>query len=471
VYGGLAFVSDALRVMESSESASPTITRLVGAWIRGEPEQAFPLSLFERSGLRILEGLPLPLIRRLAAWRVTRAAHTLERLHTLQTDDLVSRRLLDYAGIERQFQAVIVGSALGGAAAHLAALLGAPFLPQPFILGAAGGTPDDELSSYLGQVVPLAEGILKRNEELAAVAHFDPIHDGWLTPYLAHLRLKLIRLPAAYRLFISKHLKPGGTIVYLDCRARWLQYELGDRLSLQVGGWGGIPAQEFISGSERIDRFLAERGSAHRGGWRLEGQHPVQAFESEWGSVNGLDKELEAFAQDAGFRFEALRFVHPHDYSTLAYQAHLQQLMQHGVEPKGVLIEMFTQYAPGTVLRHDLLPLWLVFNTQDSRAYLEQARTWFPTGVPVYLSALVTLSRTPDMVPFRAWAQALDGLDWLSVGARPDRYPEDLRALVGWLSTLEQALPPPRKNTPTPMKVEGLVELAGRIETIDQLIP
>ncbi len=347
----------------------------------------------------------------------------------LQTDQLISERLLDYTGLQHQFDAVIIGSALGGAAAHLAALLGAPFLPQPFILGVAGGTPDDELSSYLDRVAPLAQAILIRNDDLAAVAHFDPVHDGWLTPYLAHLRLKLISLPEGYRRFIRNHLKPGGTIIYLDCQARWLQYDLGDRLNLQVGGWGGIPAEEFISGSERIDRFLAARGSSHRGGWRLVGQSPARAPESEWGSVDGLGSALVAFARDAGFGFEALRFDHPHDYSTLAYHAHLQQLERHGVEPKGVLIEMFTQYAPGTVLRHDLLPLWLVFNTQDSKAYLKQARAWFPPGLPVYLSALVTLSRTPDMVPYREWAHTLDGFAWQSVGARPERYPEDLRAL------------------------------------------
>ena len=75
------------------------------------------------------------------------------------------------------------------------------------------------------------------------------------------------------------------------------------------------------------------------------------------------------------------------------------------------------------------------------------------------------------MVPFHAWAQALDGLEWLNVGARPDRYPEDLRALASWLSTLEQALSQPRDVAPAPMKVEHLVELAKRIETIDLPLP
>jgi hypothetical protein len=118
----------------------------------------------------------------------------------------------------------------------------------------------------------VAREVLERNPNIKAIAHFDPIHDGWLTRTISHLRLKLIDLPVAYQGFIRKFLAPGGTILYLDCSAHWLQFHLSDRFSVQVGGWGGIPSEEFISGSERIDRFLEAAGSTHRGGqWNRSG--------------------------------------------------------------------------------------------------------------------------------------------------------------------------------------------------------
>ncbi len=447
------------------------ITRLVAGLITGQPEVVFPLSIIERAALSILEWFPVGFSRRLAAWRVARSAVKPARLHTLRTSELVSGRLGDYAGLDHQFEVILIGSALGGATAHLAAVLGAPFLPQPYILGVAGGTRDDRLASYTDQIIPLAVSILERNPELAAIAHFDPVHDGWLTPYQAHLRLKLIDLPDEYRMFIKSHLKPGGTILYLDCSARWLQYDLGDRLTLQIGGWGDIPAEEYLTGSERIDRFLAGRGSYHRGGWWLADREPLPAFESEWGSMTGLDRGLRKYADREGYEFQTLRFEHPHDFSTLAFHAHVQLHRQQGTTPYGVLIEMFTQYAPGTVLRRGLLPLWLVFNTEDSRAYLESARAWFPGGLPVYFSALVTLSRTPDMVAWSGWESALSGLDWMSVGARPRRYPEDLRALTTWIADLEDMLPPARAGDLPTLNVAALLELAGHIPLVADLIP
>ena len=91
---------------------------------------------------------------------------------------------------------------------------------------------------------------------------------------------------------------PGGTVLYLDCSARWLQFPLSDRFAYQVGGWGGITPEEFISGSERIDRFLESAGSPHRGGWRIPEVEPVWSVESEWGSEPGLDRAIAVFAAE-----------------------------------------------------------------------------------------------------------------------------------------------------------------------------
>ena len=449
-------------IQESAESASPLITRHVAGYLRRQNVEGMTLSQLERFGLRLLQPLPVRFARALAAWRVARSAIHPTRSFQIRTEELAQARLDDYAGLAGKFDQILCGSALGGAVAHLAAVAGSPFLPQPFILGFKGGTRDDSLETYLEHVTPIAQTILNSNPGLAAIAHFDPVHDGWLTRSLTHLRLKLIDLPSSYREFLFRKLKPGGAIVYLDCSARWLQYRLNDHFSLQVGGWGDIPAQEFLSGSDRIDRFLSQQGSQQKGGWALDGGIPEWRFESEWGSEPGFDLALESFAAREGYRFVRIRFDHPHDFSRLAFIAQRQLLLESGIEPRGVLIEMFTQYAPWLVIERGLLPLWLIFNTHDSLQFLQQERSLFPEDIPVYLSALVTLSSTPDMVEWDTWAEALAGREWHSVGARREKYPEDLLALGTWTDRLRK-LTSPLERLPGHLTLDKLLELAGTI--------
>jgi len=449
-------------ILESAESASPLITRLVAGALAGRAEPGLELRAYERLGLRLLGPLPPRFSRAVAAWRVAGGAVAPQEAARASAEGLAGARVADYEALEQPFEVMFFGSALGGAAAHIAAAAGGPFLPQPFILGLRSGTDDDRLETYLSNVLPAAQSIIRVNPALAAIAHFDPIHDGWLTRSLSHLRLKLIDLPACYAGFIRRRLKPGGALVYLDCAARWLQYPLEERITLQVGGWGGIPAQEFVQGSPRIDRFLAAAGSSHRGGWALAGREPVWGPESEWGSQPGLDRALQAFAGQQGYRFERIRFEHPHDFSRLAFEAHRELYSLLGEAPRGVLVEMFTQYEPWTVLERRLLPLWLVFNTGDSLDFLRRARGSFPPGLPVYLSALVTLSCTPDMAAWDAWAQALQGCEWHSIGARREKYPEDLAALGTWLQRLRRLttpLGPPQSRLP----LDRLLALAASI--------
>lgn len=447
--------------LESLESASPAITRLLGQYLAGERASVFEFKPWERLGLQTLNVLPVAFARRAVRWRFRSSALDPELASSVTTRDLVNARLQDYDAVRgTRFPAVVIGAAMGGASAHLAAALGVPFLPQPFILGLRGGSPDDELRPHLELTSRVAQAILDRNPELMAVAHFDPIHDGWLTRVVSHLRLKLISLPPGYRSFIGDVLEPGGAILYLDSDAAWLQYELGERHRYQVGGWGGITAEEFLHGSERIDRALNRAGSPHRGGWMIAGETPEQFPESEWGSEAGLDASAQAFAQEAGYSFHRVRGADPHAFSTLAFKAHEKLYEMHGRAPEGIVVETFTQYDPGLVLRAGLLPLWLIFNTTESLAFLISRTPDFGSGLPVYFSGLVTLSRTPDMVPWEGWAEALTGFEMRNIGARPQRYPEDLVSLWAWSERLRAQIDPAAwERAPLPLEVPVFLDL------------
>jgi hypothetical protein len=424
------------RPLESAESASPIITRLVAGVLTGKHARTFEFATWERWGMFLLNLLPPDVARRVVRWQFDLSSLAPDRARTLDVEELAVHRLQDYEDLEGRYPVVVVGSALAGAAAHIATILRGPFLPQPFILGLQGGSPSEELSSHLALTSAVAREVLERNPNIKAIAHFDPIHDGWLTRTISHLRLKLIDLPVAYQGFIRKFLAPGGTILYLDCSARWLQFHLSDRFSVQVGGWGGIPSEEFISGSERIDRFLEAAGSSHRGGWSIPDVEPVWSVESEWGSEPGLDRALQVFASGNGYHFQRVNFAHPHDFSRLALDAHRLMHSNSGRKISGLLVETFTQYDPYLVLAAGLLPLWLVFNTVDSKDFLQKNLAEVSMDLPIYFSGLVTLSRTPDMVPWEDWAEIFEDREWINIGASPRRYPEDMVALYEWQDQL-----------------------------------
>jgi hypothetical protein len=449
--------------LESRESSSPIITRAVADGLLDRTFNALNFPVWQKAGLTVLSVFPPAVARRAAQWDMARSALDPARAEELTVEQLVAERLADYRSLAGQFDAIVLGAALGGAAAHLALAVNALFLPQPFILSFHGGSPGDEVGPHYDRSRSIAGQILENNKDVLAIGHFDPIHDGWLTRKVNHLRLKLVDLPQGYREFLQRKLRPGGSILYLDCGATWLQYELGPRSVYQIGGWGGIPAEEFLEGSARIDDILARWGSPHRGGWRVEGLEPRERPESEWGSEPGLGSALETFAAENGFRFFRIRLPHPHDFSRLTYQTYIELCRANEIEPQGVVIETFTQYDPTTVLRGGLLPLWLIFNTDDSRAFLSRCRPSFPPSKPVFFSGLVTLSRTPDMVPWNGWAESLDGLDWVNIGARPNRYPEDMLALWNWPTRLRDWVavhPAPLKVR---LKAQDIVEVAKRL--------
>jgi hypothetical protein len=268
------------------------------------------------------------------------------------------------------------------------------------------------------------------------IQHYDPVHDGWVTRYANHLRLKLLDLPEAYTDYLRRNLEPGGCVCYLDCGAQWLRYRIGERHVFQVGGWGGVSAREFLEGSPRLSRYCRAAGLS-QSGWALPGYALETGPESEWGCEPAFGIALESFCRREGFRFVPISLAEPAGYARLAYHAAALALQQEGRQPAGVLIEMFTQFNATAVREGGLLPLWLVFNTQDSLAFLEEMLPYFPTQGPIFFSPLATFSLTPDLVAWSEWEHTLRGLNWVNVGARASHYPADVLALTRWADPVE----------------------------------
>jgi hypothetical protein len=356
-------------------------------------------------------------------------------LDNFSIDNLLHERLNDYAQLARLFPAITVGAALGGATTYISLALGGPFLPQAFVVSIKRGSMSGDVNEYLHRSLEVALRIGRENPGLLTIQHYDPVHDGWLTRFVNHLRFKLLDLPSAYAEFIKSKLEPGGAVIYLEGGASWLRYRVGPNSVFQVGGWGGISAEEFLESSDRL-RVYARRTGLKYFDWKLKNYPLERGPESEWGSEPGLGEALEAFCFHEGYRFVRVPLAHPNDFSKLAFLAAQRLLEKQGSAPAGVLVEMFSQFDATAARRGGLLPLWLVFNTDDSRDFLLEMKAKFPAGKPIFFSPLSTFSLTPDLVPFEAWDVALNQSDWINIGSRASHYPADARALINWVKPL-----------------------------------
>jgi hypothetical protein len=423
--------------LESNESSSPVVTRVVAAGLRGEFCDNYEFPGWQKFLLTLLGMLPQGAARFAISRFETISGLNPKVLENFSLDELVRQRLGDYAQLSGKFPAITVGAALSGATAFLSLALGSTFLPQAFVVSLKHGSMTGDVNEYLHRSLDAALRIADKHPELMTIQHYDPVHDGWMTRFINHLRFKLLDLPPAYADFIKKRVEPGGAVVYLDSGASWLRYRVGPRSVFQVGGWGAISAEEFLEGSDRI-RAYSRKAGLRFSDWKLKDFPLERGPESEWGSEPGLDTALESFCKREGYRFVRISLSHPNDFSRLAFSAAQLLLAKEGRSPAGVLVEMFSQFDPNSALASGLLPLWLIYNTHDSLEYLKEMRAKFPVRRPVFFSPLATFSLTPDLVPWKDWEAALAGIDWINIGTRPSHYPADARALVKWAEPLRK---------------------------------
>jgi len=447
-----------MTAFESNESSSPIVTRAVAAGLRGEFCDNYEFPAWQKLFLTVLGTFPQGAARfAISRFESINGLHP-KVMDTFSVDELVRQRLGDYALLSGSFPVIVVGAALGGATASLSLALGGPFLPQAFVTTLKGGSVTGDVNEYLHRSLDTALRIADENSGLMTIQHYDPVHDGWMTRFVNHLRFKLLDLPPAYTSYITSRLEPGGAVVYLDGGAEWLRYRVGPRSVFQVGGWGGISADEFLEGSERL-RGYARLAGLSLTDWKLKGFPLECGPESEWGSEPGLETALETFCKQEGYRFVRIHLPHPNDFSRLAFSAARRLIEKEGRQPAGVLVEMFSQFDANAARQAGLLPLWLIFNTHDSLEYLKEMRVHFPAGKPVFFSPLATFSVTPDLVPWKEWESALAGIAWTNIGTRPSHYPADARALVKWVEPLRKWVEENRQPVTGRLTAEELLSL------------
>lgn len=343
-----------------------------------------------------------------------------------------------YDATEGPWDTLLIGAPNGGVA-HLAIAMGVPFLSQHFTLDVQGAADPDDVTAHQRQGAEVARAILDRNADLAVIAHYDPLHQRSAVRHVSRLRCKLLDLPRPYQAYIHQNLRPGGTLVFVNCRYAWPMYFIDERHWFQVGGLGGVAAWDFIQAQHpQIVRMLTSQTAAGQDGtghWGLPGLKAFEMPEAEWGTQPPLHSRVAQFARENGYEFVALEGAHPEHYAYLAFKV-WQRLLRHAdVAPQGVLLETYTQVASTAVRQAGLLPLWLPSNCADSLDFLRRVSRDLrqdPTlrHRPVLWLPCPTGVENFDVVPWQDWLDALEPFTVFPIGMQPERYPVDPTALT-----------------------------------------
>ncbi len=428
----------------SREDPSAVVMRSVAAALRDEFVEIEDAGILGRHALDLLAlGGKKPL---LAAFK---------RMGPASADSAMARRITAnilagwavsfYADVQGPFNAIIIGAPNGGIA-HLATAMRAPFLSQHFLVNFSDSTPPDDVEIYQKHGAALVEETLSRNRDLAAINHYDPLHDRLTVQYVNQIRYKLLELPEAYKNFISENLRPGGILVFADCRFSWPMYFINERHWFQVGGLGGLAPRDFIEGVHpQIAALQASAGAEPVGNWGLKGQTAFDMPESEWGALAPFHDRVAQFARDNAFEFVALEGAHPQFFSYLAFRVWRKLISEARGKPQGVLLETFTQVAPAAVRAAALLPVWIPRNCSNSLGYLRRIQREFRhypalRDKPVLWMPQPTRLESFDGASWDNWLESLSGLDVHPLGMRPRLYPLDpmaryaaRQALMAWV--------------------------------------
>jgi hypothetical protein len=425
------------------------MARVLGSALRGDEAPLlaqFPAALEPALDWAVgqVQRLPKPAVQaiyRRSGWLDAISARRLARVRSERLAEWVVSRYP-----RRSYPVVFAGSS-NGAVTHLAAALGAPWLPQTLLLAVrTGGLDPDDPAADMRAMQPAGRALVAANPGLALHHMHDPVQDRLMIARMAYFRVKFLRLPRAYREFLAGCLAPGGTVVLVDCGLRWPTTTVGDRHVFQFGAAGGLPADEFANGSPRVAEFLRRHGSG-RDSWApppADGDSP----EAEWGFARPLATDVAALAAEHGLAVASLRFGQPEDASPLVADLFRDWYARHRVPSGRLLVSSFLLMDPLLTIRTGSVPYWALFGTRPSlerlagylsrAAYDDIALTVFPHG-----------EDSIGLAGIGEW-QAVAGRarrDGRLLAIDPAHYPRHFRALSGFHRELSRfprvpALPP-----------------------------
>src|SRR5712691_7477372 len=385
-------MADHIDYLADFDSATGML-RALAAYLRDEdlpllgamPRSRAPLMKLVAS---VVNRLPKPLQEQVYIWSGWLEAVSQRKLGVVSGEEVADWMAGLYP--RRQYPAVVVGSS-NGAAVHLWAALGIPWLPQTLHV---------------------------------------PVQDRLMVQRMSYFRFKRRTLGPAYERFLRECLKPGGTIIVMECGLPWPTTRRGDRYVFQFGALGGSNPEEMMHGGERVEAYL-RRHKSDRIRWEPpppDGTSP----EAEWGFAPALREDIERFARRHDYRVQRVVFEQPEAMSPLVADLHRWWYERLGVADNRLVVDSFTLMEPYWTTRTRSVPFWMVFNTEGSFSalddYLRQARPFDELLITLFSHGVDSIG----LVPIEKWRslfpRALQHADF--IGVDEAAFPRDFGVFV-----------------------------------------
>jgi hypothetical protein len=268
------------------------------------------------------------------------------------------------------YPAVVLGSAHGGAV-HLAAALGAPWLPTSFTVTVRwpdGAVNDWDGARHAGADV--AARILAANPDVTVRQIHDPVQGGAVCGSTLTLHVRWQRLPPAYRSFLRHRLAPGGASLLLRDVRTWPVLDGATGHSFQVGspvtGWQ--PA-DYTMDNPSFARLIRCAGG---GAWRTP--HPALPRRyAEPAGEPALEPDLRHVAAAAHQPTHRVLYPGPETLSGCVADLYREWLSNDRRSAERCVVETERLLDPWRVLTSGVVPYWC---ESASRAAVTAAQWW-----------------------------------------------------------------------------------------------
>jgi hypothetical protein len=270
------------------------------------------------------------------------------------------------------YPAVVLGSP-HGSAIHLAAALGAAWLPTAFPVNVRW--PDGAAWDWDGALdygMAVCDKILEADPSVTVRQVHDPVRSGSLCGATLTLYVRWRRLPEAYRAFLRHRLEPGGGVLLLRDARTWPVLSVHPRHTFQIGspvsGW----EPEEYSADQAAFRVLLRR----LGGEAWVPPHPD--LPRRYAELAG-DVGLEAELRGATTNTHRVLYPDPHALSASVADLYLDWMRQNGRSGDHLVVETERLVDPWLVLTEGLVPYWCEASSSSAVA---GAESWVAGSPP-----------------------------------------------------------------------------------------
>jgi hypothetical protein len=317
--------------------------------------------------------------RRAAARYASQAAIPVAATGGIDADEVARWVVGQYP--RRQYPAVVVGSP-HGAAVHLAAAAGVPWLPSGWEMAVRwpDGSPDDP-SAALTHGAAVAARLLAANRDVAIRQVHDPVLRGVLAGSTVSLHARWQHLPDPYREFLSAYLSRDAAVIVVRDMRTWPALDVGAGHTFQLGSpASGLDAAEFRTAGPQLCQALRYL-DADRLRWRPPSISCPERY-TETGVESGFEESVRSWARTRRLRLHRVLYAAPEAFSAAVADLYRRWLRGAGKSGDRLVVESGRLLDPAQVLRAGLVPYWC--ETPASRA--ANALSWWLAGSVTFSS-------------------------------------------------------------------------------------